>query len=241
MFESQNPEKINIKDLSLDKPEKEGKTPEELREEFKSFLSDAFKKWYSDAKTKARIPEATDHLPELFNPKDQHWQDKKEDMDPSKFGEYTLNPETIDIDWGAIPPEKIIAKKLPDNLNDKSLADIAEYIIKTYEVDYYIPGIEYWKYIIEHPDKAPDKLKGSNPHSYYFFGSVFSGASGAQYVPEVEWLITGLWHQTAHSLAGVWRDVDSPRVVLLEKSAVVRKQGKDFTNPTPPMPEVRKF
>ncbi len=240
MFESQNPEKINIKDLSLDRPEKGGKTPEELREEFRDFLSDAFGKWYPNAKIKARIPEATDHLPELIAPEDQNWQDKAEDIDPSKFGEYTLNPETIDIDWEAIPPEKIKIEKLPDNLNDQPLADVAEYIIKTYGDDYCIPGIEYWKYIIEHPDKAPDKLKGSNPHSYYFFGSVFSGASGALYVPEVAWLITG-WHQTAHSLAGVWRDVDSPRVVLLEKNAVVRKQRKDFLKPTPPMPEVRKF
>ncbi len=227
MFESQNPEKINIKNLSFDKPEKEGKTPEELREEFRDFLAETFSIWYSnDAIKKARIPGAVNHLPELILPEYQNWQKKKEDIDPSKFGEYTLNPETIDIDWETIPPEKIKVEKLPDDWNNKPLADIAEYIIKTYGADYYIPGIECWKYIFEHPGKFPVNLEDG--HRYFFFGSVLRGATG-------NWIVLdgGSW------LMGAWHSIC--RVVLLEKSAVIRKQKKDFTKPTPPMPEVRKF
>ncbi len=237
MFESQNPEKINIKDLSLDVPEKEGKTPEELREEFRNFLIETFSKWYSyNAALKARIPEATDHLPELITPHDQDWRAKKADKNPSKFGEYTINPETIDIDWEAIPPEKITTKELANDWNGKPLADVAEYIIKTYGADYYIPGLEYWKYILEHPSEVPDKLKDGNSH--FFFGSILRGAFGSC-VPLVRWSDSDVpWLRQAIWLANVWRS--HHRVVLLEKSAVVRK-SKSFDKPTPPMPEVRKF
>ncbi len=237
MFESQNPEKINIKNLSLDKPEKEGKTPEELREEFRDFLSDTFEKWHSDAAIKARISEATDYLPELIAPKDLRWQEKrKEGEDASKFGEYTLNPETVDIYWETIPPEKIITKELPGDLNSQQLADVAEYIIKTYGDNYCIPGLEYWKYMIEHPGGAPDNLKAGSWH--FLFGSIIRNAYGDWCVPFVRW--DGVaWSWRAGWLKGIWSD--NCRVVLLEKSAVVRKQRKDFSKPTPPMPEIRKF
>ncbi len=236
MFESQNPEKINIKDLSLDRPEKEKKTPEELREEFRDFLSYAFGKWYSDPAIKISIPEATNHTPELILPQDQEWQKKKEDRDPSKFGEYTLNPETIHIDWGTISPEKIITKKLDNDWNNKPLADVAEYIIKTYGTDYYIPGLEYQKYILEHSGKAPDKLKDGNWH--FFFGSILRGAGGSWDAPGAGWYGARLgW--AADWIRSGWSS--NYRVVLLEKSAVVRKPGKDFLKPTPPMPEIRKF
>ncbi len=237
MFESQNPEKINIKNLSLEEPEKEGKTPEELREEFNGFLSAMFGEWYSDAKIRARIPEAADHLPELIAPKDQNWQSKKEDVVPSKFGEYTLNPETIDIDWETIPPEKIITKELSDDWNNKPLADVAEYVVKTYGKNYYIPGLEYWKYILENPGKAP-KLEDDN--WYFFFGSLLRPAGGSWRVPDARGRLIGTQRgRYAVWLSDGWHGLY--RVVLLEKSAAVRKQRKDFLKPTPPMPEVRKF
>ncbi len=237
MFESQNPEKINIKNLSLDKPEKEGKTPEELRGEFRPFLIETFSGWYSyNAAIKARIPEAADHLPELIAPQDQRWQEKKEDTDKAKFGEYTINPETIDMDWEAVPQEKIKIEKLDDHWNGESLADVAEYICKTYGADYYIPGIEYWKYILENPGEAPNQLKDGK--WYFFFGSILCDAGGYWSVPWAMW--DGVaWYQNAYQLEVDW--TAHFRVVLLEKDAVVRKQRKDFTKPTPPMPEVRKF
>ncbi len=235
MFESQNPEKVNIKNLSLEEPEKEGKTPEELREEFRDFLEETFLEWYADDATIAKIPGAADHLPELILPKDQNWQAKAKDEDPFKFGEYTINPETIDIDWGAIPPEKIKSVKLPDELNNKLLADVAEYIVKTYGADYYIPGLEYWKYILENPDKAPDKLKDDNRH--FSFGSILCDAGGDWCVPYVGWSGTE-WYWNARWLEGGWHG--SRRIVLLEKKAV-QKPRKDFLKPTPPMPAIRKF
>ncbi len=244
MFESQNPEKINIKNLSFDKPEKEGETPEELREEFNGFLSAMFGEWYSDAKIKARIPEAVDHLPELITPQDQHWQEKKDDVDASKFGEYTINPETIDIDWKAVPPEKIKIEKLPDDWNGESIADVAEYIIKTYGADYYILGLEYYKYILENPDKSPKDLEVVKPKASgvanwnFFFGSILCSADGHWGVPYMGW-VGATRYLGAEWLKSGWSA--SCRVVLLEKSAAVRKQRKDFLKPTPPMPEVRKF
>ncbi len=235
MFESQNPEKINIKNLSFEESEKEGKTPEELREEFRDLLVEKFSSWYSHEVTKAKISEAAGHLPELITPKDQNWQAKEEEAaDPSKFGEYTLNPETVDIDWETIPIEKIKSVKLPDELNDKLLSDIAKHVVATYGDNYYIPGIEYWKYILEHHESCPQELKDGNPH--YFFGSVLRGASGNWFVPRAWWLGTN-WNQRRY-LTAIFSDY---RAVLVEKSAVARKPGKDFSKPTPPMPEVRKF
>ncbi len=236
MFESQNPEKINIKDLSLEESEKEGKTPEELREEFRDFLVETFSKWYLDDAARARIPEAANHLPEITTLHDQNWQKKKGDVVPSKFGEYTLNLETIDIDWGAIPSENIRIEKLPDNWNNKPLADVAEYITKTYGADYYIPGLEYWKYILENPGKTPDQLKDGNWH--YFFGSVLRNAHGHWDVSRVGWN-GAVWCWGMDWLENSW--YTHYRVALLEKVAAVRKQKKDFLKPTPPMPEVRKF
>ncbi len=239
MFESQNPEKINIKNLSFDKPEKEGKTPEELREEFRHFLKDTFLEWYSVMVDRSEISEATNHLPELISPNNQAWQTKKKrNRNLSKFGEYTINPETIDIDWEAIPPEKIKVIKIPDDRTNEQLSDIAEYVIKTYGEDYYIPGIEYLKYIVEHSDKTPEDLKGNNWN--LLFGSILCGVFRDWVVPFVKWHAEDTrWSQDAESLGSGW--LDSYRVVLLEKSAVVRKQKKDFLKPTPPMPEIRKF
>ncbi len=234
MFESQNPEKINIKDLSLDKPEKEGKTLEELREEFRGFLSDAFGEWYFDAQILAKVPEATNHTPKLIVPGDQRWQEKKDDIDPSKFGEYTLNPETIDIDWEAIPPEKIRVIKLSNKLN-KPLSDVAEYVTTNYGEDYYIPGIEYLKYIWGHLELPPNvSLDGSR---YFLFGSTLHDI-GSWAVPYAE-RFAMTWHRGRRWLKKSWGH--DCRVILLEKSAVDHKQRKDFSKPTPPMPEIRKF
>ncbi len=71
-------------------------------------------------------------------------------------------------------------------MRGKPLHEVAEHIIETYSADYYIPGIEYWKYIIEHPDKSPEDIKDGNYH--FFFGSVFRGKGGGWHVPYANWL-----------------------------------------------------
>ena len=189
------------------------KSPEELREELKSFLAETFWQWYSD-KQKTELEQAADHAPELILPQDQNWQSRKQDVKVSKFGEYTLNPETAAIDWEAILPEKIKIVKLPDDLNGKPLADIAEYIITTYGATHDIPGIEYWKYILENPDKAPTSLKDGNWH--FFFGSILRGTNGDWHVPSTRWYAADAkWHRDANWLEGDW--YGNYRVVLLEK------------------------
>ncbi len=236
MFESQNPEKINIKDLSLDRPEKEGKTPEELREEFRDFLAETFLEWYSNnARIETKIPEAANHLPELIAPKDQNWQDRR-GGDPSKFGEYTINTETIDIDWEAIPLEKIKSVKLLDDWRGKPIADVAEYVITTYGKDYYIPGIEFIKYLTEHAESRPQELKDNTSH--FLFGSTLRDESGTLGVPNAWHIKSFRWRWGIYLLANHW--FSSCRVILVEKNAVIKKP-KDFLKPTPPMPEIRKF
>ena len=190
--------------------ERAEKSPEELRKELKNFLTETFSSWGID---KQKAEQAADHVPELIIPEDQGWQSRKQDVEVSKFGEYTLNPETVGIDWETIPPEKIIIKELHD-LNGKPLANIAEYIITTYGATHDIPGIEYWKYILENPDKAPALLKDGNYH--FFFGSILRGADGGWIVPYARWdAADAEWYRGAGWLENDWDG--NYRVVLLEK------------------------
>ncbi|MBI3273725.1 MAG: hypothetical protein HYZ69_01135, partial [Candidatus Colwellbacteria bacterium] len=77
---------------------------------------------------------------------------------------------------------------------------------------YHIPGIEYWKYVFENPDKAPDLLKDGNYH--YFFGSFFRDSDGYWDVPIV-FRVGSRFRRFGSWLVSRWDS--SHRVVLLEK------------------------
>ncbi|MFA6404745.1 MAG: hypothetical protein WCW03_01980, partial [Candidatus Paceibacterota bacterium] len=76
---------------------------------------------------------------------------------------------------------------------------------------YKIPGIEYWKFMLENPDKVRDQLKDGN---YYFnFGSLVRRSDGLWCMPYARWNVAG-WRRNTDWLDDEW---DSGyRVVLLE-------------------------
>ena len=150
--------------------------------------------------------------PELISPEQINYQTKSQDIDTTKFGEYTLNPETQNIDWEAIPDNKIkVIDPTAEGITGKRY-EVIQQIIQKYGSTHYFPGIEYWKYILENPAKAPDSLKDEKYH--FFIGSIFRYSVGRWVVPYASWggavfLRHGYW------LDDDWDSVG--RVVLLER------------------------
>lgn len=194
-------------------PESAPPIPEqgEVKEIFGGFLKNAFKEsWNANDATTAKAGER----PEIKNPEDIAWQDMTV-VDSKKFGEFTMNPETTGIDWEHVPPEKIKVFDFKDFVGRKRW-ELAKYITTEWpdRDKYLIPGIEYWKYVFEHPNEAPDSLKDGNFH--YFFGSIFCNSGGGWLVPLT------LWNASASGFGrgGDWLDdacYADNRVVLLEK------------------------
>lgn len=173
---------------------------------FNTFLLETYKGW-GVAQDKL---DTLNFSPELVLPQDLDYTAKKGDIDESKYGEYTLNPDTLHLDYDSIPEDKIKVITLPDTLNNKPLDEVANYILTTYP-NHHIPGLEYYKYIYEHPDKTPQALKDGNYH--FFFGSLFRHSAGRWYVP---WAVWGgsSFRQGGDWLSGGWGS--HGRVVLLE-------------------------
>lgn len=176
----------------------------------KNFIKETFKIWSVNDQ---KIQESEQNMTaEMISPRAIDWNQRKQDIDASKSGEYTLNPETQSTNWDMIPTNKIKIEKLPKNMEGRNLAEVAEYIINTYSNKYYIPGLEFYKYVIENPGKVPLELKDSNHH--FFFGSILRGSHGRWDVPVVYWL-GSRFGRSAYWLGHGW-DSDF-RVVLLEK------------------------
>ena len=187
-------------------PQAESLDPESLKDEFSPFLQQTWKKWsISDENIKNAIIQ-----PIVIDPQTEDYQTRKADIDASKFGEFTVNPDTQSLDFENIPEAKIFIPDL-SSLNGKPLSEVADYITANFSNKYKIPGIEYWKYILENPDKAPAKLKDGN---YYFeFGSLVRGSGGHWGVPCVSWDGSD-WDRGACWLGYEWNS--RYRVVLLE-------------------------
>jgi len=170
---------------------------------FNTFLLDTYKGW----RVEQDKLDTLNFSPSLVLPEDLDYTAKKADTDESKYGEYTLNPDTLSLDYDSIPENRIKVITLPDTLNGKPLDEIANYILQTYP-HYHIPGLEYYKYILENPSKAPQALKDGNYH--FFFGSLFRYSNGDWRVPCVDWNGSrlrrrGSW--LADSWAGIYRVV----------------------------------
>src|SRR3989344_4282426 len=147
---------------------------------FNTFLLETYKGWG----VKQDKLDTLNFSPELVLPQDLGYTAKKDDTDESKYGEYTLNPDTLSLDYDSIPQDKIKILTLPDTLNNQPLDQVANYILQTYP-NYHIPGLEYYKYIIQNPTKAPQALKDGNWH--FFFGSLFRPSGGHWFVPAARW------------------------------------------------------
>jgi MoxR-like ATPase len=177
---------------------------EQLKAENQLFISDTFRSWYSSPMT----PEEQNHTPVIVGPEDLAWENLKQDIDPNLSGEYTLNPETQGLDF---EQAKLFTPDLT-KFNGKPLAEVAEHIVATYGDKYYIPGLEYWKWLIENPDKSPKDLKDGNYH--FFFGSTLRNRGGRWGVPYFYWS-GDEWNRGADGLGSTWGS--DGRVVLLEK------------------------
>ncbi|MFA6426771.1 MAG: hypothetical protein WCW64_11425 [Phycisphaerae bacterium] len=181
---------------------------EKIEKELKPFVADYLvKKLHIDEQTvqKANVK------PFLVRPEEQSWDDlaninewnAKSDK-AARFGNFTVNPDTITLHWEDITQDRVVIERLPkyffgsgENVGIAkgavTVADVAKFIVENYGSNYYIPGIEYLKYLQE--SKAnwfKDKVGGifnrmqSGDTSavkdgfvtYAFFGSVIYGKSG---------------------------------------------------------------
>jgi hypothetical protein len=172
----------------------------------KKFIKQTFELWNGNSTRKQR-----NQTPVLALPQNQPWDTMKSDIDPKKSGEYTLNPETQGLDFEGA---KVFIPDLK-KFEGRPLAEVAKHLISTYADRYHIPGIEYWKWLIENPDKSPQELKDGNYH--FFFGSSLRPRDGGWGVPCFYWFAggAGRWSRGARGVGDGW----SPgyRVVLLEK------------------------
>jgi lipopolysaccharide export LptBFGC system permease protein LptF len=137
------------------------KVGNELNEEISNYLA---KKLDSDDSS---ISE-TVIKPVLVSPEKQEWDvlsdvngwNKRNDKS-EMFGTFTVNPDTVTIHWEKLDPKRIIIKSLPEEFKGSggtelnpnlakdtvTIADVAKFITEEYGEDYYIPGIEYLKYL----------------------------------------------------------------------------------------------
>jgi MoxR-like ATPase len=192
------------------KKNQEALDPESIKTEFSSFLGKTYKVWGIDAD---KIKNAVIHS-EVIDPKTEDYQARQADVDVSKFGQFTVNPDTQNLDWESLK-DKIFIPDL-SALNGKPLSEVAKYLIDNYSDKYKIPGIEFWKFMLENPDKVPADASGVNlkDGNYYFnFGSLVRNSDGLCCVPSADWR-GSVWNRDAFRLGFTWRS--RCRVVLLE-------------------------
>ncbi len=163
-------------------PEK-SKTPEAIASEMQSFLLDAYKKWHVNQ----RFLEDIEWKPASINPKDIDYRIAATEQGPEECGEYIVNPETMNIDWDTITPDRIMTIQLPSHIVGGTYADIGEYIKGSFPKGFKFPGIEYMDYMTKNPDKVPEALRNEKI-SLLFFGSLFRQPDGAWYVPSSSFL-----------------------------------------------------
>ncbi len=197
--------RAQIEEITGKKMSAEQETPNlaSLQSSNRPFLLDTFTQWHDKAAAKKATQEAR-----FENPATIDYESLSRDIDEKRFGEYTLNPDTQSIDFEQAKP---IIIDLPQFVG-KPRHEVMKYIIDTYGSTHHIPGIEYWKWLIENPDKAPQELKDGNWH--YFPGSVLRVKGGRWHVPSADWR-GAKFARDAGWLGNGWNAGE--RVVLLEK------------------------
>jgi hypothetical protein len=177
-----------------------------LKQKYQSFLQVTFEFWYDDEE-KSRV----EQKPILIDPKIQDYNVLRDEIDATKFGEYTLNPDTQNLDFENILESKIFIPDL-STVNYSPVHEVAQYVVDTYGATYHIPGIEYWKWIIENPTKTPQKLR--NGKNNYCVGSLIRNSNGRWSIPFVCSDGAGTI-RSAYWLGDDWSS--DGRVVLIEK------------------------
>src|SRR3989344_5230363 len=125
-------------------PESDSIIPEQIKEIFGGFLKQTYKdSWNGSPDVIAKAGEN----PEIRKPEDIIWSNTSE-IDPTKFGEFTMNPDTTNINWEQIPKEKIKVFDFPEFVGKKRW-ELAKYITTEWpdRDKYLIPGLEYYKYV----------------------------------------------------------------------------------------------
>jgi len=170
-----------------------------------NFVHSTIQRWYGGCGLKIKVKPIVCSLVDL----DWHW--LGEDVDPDKFGEYTLNSGTSAIQWGTIPVEKFKVIDFKEMIG-RPLFEVAHKIVALYGGSHEFPGVECQKYFIEHPDPSFDVLKPGL--RYFFLGSIIRNRYGHATIPNSSW-DGGRLRCDGYGLCLSWTaDI---RVVLVEK------------------------
>jgi len=197
---------------SMEQPSEEQLKVELEKKENDLFLKKTFETWYGENEFKV------DKTPIVLDPRDHNFEQIKDNSVKDKFGEYTINPEMQDVDIEHISPEKIKIFPLSEFVG-KQLYEVAKHIIDTYGSTHHIPGLEFWKWVLEEYENAPDEVKVKykemkDGNHHHFLGSIVRDQEGHARVPNAGW--NGLeWDRSARWLGNNWNSND--RIVLFEK------------------------
>ena len=162
---------------------------------------------------------AEENLPEFkfefIDPKQIDYYQRSKNPDQSKFGQYTVNPEILGMDF---EKAKVFIPDLSSFVGDK-LYYVFKDIARIYGDKYYIPGIEYWAWLLQNPDKAEkvaeeQKYDIKDGRFYHFPGSVINRHDGSWAVPYCyyhDWM----FHRRSREVDNYLRQDD--RIILLER------------------------
>jgi hypothetical protein len=173
-------------------------TEQELLESNRDFLTDTFTTWFNAKDAK----KATQSV-EILSPTDIDYETLAGEKDPTKFGNYTISPETMGLDYEKIiteTPEKFKVETFTEFVG-KPRWELAKHLAENYADKYYIPGLDFYKYLHENPDKIPEAWKDGN--YYYDFGSVLCNRGGNWNAPCSYWN-GDKWYRLAYWLQGGW-------------------------------------
>lgn len=165
---------------------------------------------YLSADLKSAWSFTSEMTPTLKNPSDLDWNEliKKSQEQSMTLGEFTLNPETLNLDFDKIKP--VVINK-PEWVG-KKLGEVFAEVIRDYSATHYIPGYDYIEWLNKHPDKHHDILDKTN--YFYTPATVIGLGSGNGGVSCTYWL-DDLWGRVRRNVEGDW--YSNYRVLLLPR------------------------
>lgn len=178
-----------------------------MDQRFSSFFEKIFANAnWKDLEESAMAAETENILPYLIE-----WE--KRTKKTSTPGAFTLNPDVQLLDFKTIPSQKIKILEL-EKFILRPRWEVAKYVAETYGKNYYLPGVEYWKFAVENPKLVPASLR-SDGMWYFLPGSLFCDIVGT-------WCLVSLGHNEQRTYVGntfslkyTWHKYS--RVVLIEK------------------------